>query len=247
MLEFNSEHKSFEGSIKEKRSRKMKSLFICGILVSSMFFFSGCSKEVECDISGTHSHYYVNDKSFDKFVMSEKETIGYWKRTEQYLLVDEEQEKLINFENNYNLYRIDLNKEKIDKIVSLQEPDYIEYEYIENKPEYIPVQIGPLTVRISYMIPERKMTRDSKHPDLIGYKRIVYQAYYGYKVEKDSKGELRTYISELVKHLDDLPDEFIYVKPIFYKTVYEETDKMNLDNDNSISTSKKLTLKKSVN
>lgn len=244
MLEFNSEHKSFDGSLKDKKARKIKSLFISGILVGSMFLFGGCSKDVECDISGTHSHYYVNEKSFDKYVMSEKETIGYWERTDQYQLVDEEQEKLINFENNYNLYRIDLNKDKIDEIVSLQEPDYIEYEYIENKDEYIPVQIGPLTLRISYKIPVNKMTTDPEHPDLTGYKRIVSRAYYGYKVEKNSKGELMTYKSELVKHPDDLPDEFIYVKPIFYKTVYEKTDKMSLDNGNSISTNKKLILKK---
>ena len=51
MLEFNSEHKSINGSVKAKKGAQIRNFIIAGMLIGSIFLFSGCQTKEEKQIS----------------------------------------------------------------------------------------------------------------------------------------------------------------------------------------------------
>lgn len=226
MLEFDSEHKSFNGSLKSKKGVKVRNISISGLLIASIILFSGCSKDVDCNISDFHAHYYVNENSFNTFIIGEKENVNGWKRTEEYIIIDREEEKLINFENENGLFKISYNQDKIDEIVSSQGTSYTEYRYTYRWLQLIPTRIGKITTFSQIWHTAYSWTTDSERSDLTGEQREVTKVYYGYKVIKDEKGNLQLVQSEMVDNLTDLSADYIYIQSNFYKTVY-------IDNKNS--------------
>jgi hypothetical protein len=115
--------------------------FFLDNMVISMLLLGGCSKDAKCDIKDKHAHFYVSDISFDKFVLGEKEQLWNHIRTEEYILIDDEAEKLISFENIAGLYRIAYNQEKTNNIVSEFSCDYVEYEYQDMWLQLVPMGI----------------------------------------------------------------------------------------------------------
>lgn len=73
MLNFDTNHQYVEGNINEKNGKKKKkNIIIAGLIISNLFTFSGCEKNVPCNINENHAHYYVNDDGFGRYIVSEK-------------------------------------------------------------------------------------------------------------------------------------------------------------------------------
>jgi len=223
MLKFDSEHKSINGSLKNSNNKlKMRNFIAGGMLVASIFLFGGCAKNVDCDIKGLHAHNYVNEESFDKYMISEKEHNGKWVRTNSYVEVSHDMKELIDFENKEKLFRISHNKDKIKEIVDSQE-DYIEYRYRYTYllPIAHSMYNGKTTTVYYTYIPQTgySWTDNPAGYNLTGEQRVVHHVYYGYKVAKNSRGKYEAIRSELVDNIEDLDGEFIYIKEKFYKKV----------------------------
>ena len=234
MLEFNLEHKSLNGSLKNKKGIKVRDVTLGGMLMISILLFSGCSKNVPCDVKDHHAHYYVNEEGFDRFVVGEKDHVGGLKRTDEFIIIDKESEKLIDFENKNDLYRIAYNQEKIDEIVSSQSDNYIEYRYKYRWLQLIPVKVGDFTYFNQIWHTAYSWTTDPDHSGLTGEERIVTRVYYGYKVVEDEKGNLQLVQSDMVDNLNELSDDFIYIKPGFYKTVYVDNKDIEVDYEDGL-------------
>lgn len=229
MLKFSEEHQSFEDSIRKQKGRRLKSLIASGILLTSVSLFSGCAKKVDCDISGLHAHNYVSEDSFSKFVVSEKEYIGDYYRCEEYISVSDDVAELMKFENKKDLLRISNNKEAIQNVVDAHS-EYLEYRYSYT-------YLWPMTTVMSdgkggtrthtNYIPMtgHSWTTDKNHSRLTGETRVLYYMYCGYKIEINEKGKYELIKSDYVSSLDELPNDYIYVKEKFYKTFIKGTNK----------------------
>lgn len=209
MLEFNENHKSINGSLKNSKKIKVRNIILAGLTVTSLFLFNGCAKTVKCDIPESHAHSYVSAESFDRYVVSEDEYIGVfdrWIRTSDYIIVDKEMEDLLQFVNSQGLFKISDNQVKIDGIVSLQS-DYVEYRYKYTETKYI--TIGKR--RQPIISTKYSWTRNSSREGLTGEERNVHHMYYGYKVVKDENGVYQMIRSPYVDSLSDLPEGYDYI------------------------------------
>lgn len=245
MLEFNSEHKRINGSLNKKEKIGIRNIIIGGLLVSSIFLFSGCAKTVDCDIADNHAHKYVSSEQFDKYVVSEKEHIGLgkWLRTDEFIIIDKEQEKLIDFENKHDLLKISDNQDKINEIVSSHE-DYVEYRYKYTYMMQIPHtrKIGNTTSIYYTTIPTigHSWTTNPNHSRLTGEERTIHHMYYGCKVIKNEEGKYEIVNSELVDNLNDLPEDYIYIKSDFVKKVNFDDRKIEIDYEDGPEEEKEL-------
>jgi len=233
MLNFNSEHKSINGSLKKTKEKlKIRNIVLGSLIVSSIFLFSGCAKNVECDIETPHAHRYVSEKYLDKYVISEKEHIGSWGRLDDYIIVSKEQAELIDFLNNEDLYEIEGNREEINNIVSTQE-DYIEYRYAYTYNMPIPHyrKVGKVTNIYHTYVPITRYswTADPNHSRLTGEQRVVHHVYQGYKIIINEKGQYEAIESNYVENLEDLPSEYKYISSEFYKKVYADDKEREID------------------
>lgn len=233
MLKFNSEHKSINGSLKNTKEKiRVKNIVLGSLIVSSVFLFSGCAKNVECDIEPLHAHRYVSENYLDKYVVSEKEHIGSWGRLDDYILVSKEEAELIDFINDKDLYEIESNKEEINNIISTKE-DYIEYRYAYTYNQPIPHhrKVGNITTVYYTYIPvtHHSWTSNPNHSRLTGEQRVVHHVYQGYKIITNEKGKYKAIGSEYVEKLEDLPSEYKYVKSNFCKKVYANNKELEVD------------------
>lgn len=218
MLEFNQNHKSINGSLKNNKTKlKVKNIVLAGLTITSLCLFSGCAKPIECDIQENHAHSYVSSDSFDRYVVSEKEYIGVfdkWFRTDDYVIVDKETESLLEFINKEGLFQISDNQQKIDNITSLQN-DYTEYRYNYTETTYI--IIGDR--RQPVITEKHSWTPNPSRTGLTGEERLVHHMYYGYKIITNEKGNFEIIKSDLVDNLHDLPEEYNYIKKDFFVKV----------------------------
>ena len=78
---------------------------------------------------------------------------------------------------------------------------------------------GGITTYTTYMPTiGHSWTTDKNHSRLTGQVREVYYMYYGYKIGINEKGKYELVKSDYVSSLDELPNDYIYVKEKFYKT-----------------------------
>jgi len=174
----------------------------------------------------------VSEKYLDKYLVSEKEHVGSWLRTDDCVLINKEQENLLDFINDEDLYIIKDNKEEIENIVSSKE-DYVEYRYSYTYLMPIPHhrKIGKIyTISYTY-IPQTKYswTSNPNHPRLTGEQRTVHHMYQGYKVIVNKKHKFEIVASEFVENLEDLPSEYKYVNSDFCKKVYLNNKNLEVD------------------
>lgn len=228
MLEFDSNHQSMNGSLKTKKGARIKNIVIGGIAVASILIFSGCSKDVPCDINQYHAHNYVSEQGFDRYIVSEKEKEGNLSRTDEYITITKDVENLINFENKEGLFRIYHNKEKINEITSSQN-DYLEYRYSYKWVQIVPVKVGKVTIYNQIWHTGYSWTTNPNRSNLTGQERVVTHVYYGYKVVTDENGNFKAIQSETVDNIEDLPDDFIYIKSDFYKKVNFDNKSVEVD------------------
>lgn len=238
MLQFNSEHKNINGSlIKTKDKIKLRNIVLGTLVVSSLFLFSGCAKNVDCNIEVPHAHRYVSEKYLDKYLVSEKEYVGSWGRLDDYVFVTKEQENLLDFINDKDLYIIENNKEEIKNMVSSHE-DYIEYRYSYTYMMPIPHhrKIGKIST-VSYThVPQirHSWTSDPNHSNLTGEQRVVHHMYQGYKIVTNEKGKYEIVASDFVENIEDLPDEYKYISSDFCKKVYLNNKNLEVDYEDGI-------------
>lgn len=176
MIKFDSSHKEFDKKIDNKIGKKVKNMIVSGLLIFSIISLSGC-----CDIKENHTHKYVSDNGFSVYLNSEidKRFFGddLYEKTDDYIIVDDEEKKLYNFLDKNWLIKIEDNEEAIYNYLDIvgTEPFY-EYEY-----HYYKALPKGATTGYSW-------TKDPNHGNLTGNKRISYPVYYGYNVIKDENG-----------------------------------------------------------
>lgn len=259
MLNFDSNHKNIEGNLNKNKNKK--NIIIGSMLLTSVILFSGCAKDVDCDIVEPHAHNYINEKSFDKYMISEKEYHGRWDRTNDYVFVDDEMKELIKFENKEGLFRISHNKEKISNIINTH-GDYKEYRYKYTWMQPVShtrIINGRTQIYFTY-IPHTKYTWTSNKSEfgLTGEERVVHYVYYGYKIVKDENGKYKTVKSQCYDSFEEIPEEYSYIKKDFYKKVhldnkdkevdYEDGPKMsvNLNENQQLEYEQQIGVKKKV-
>lgn len=222
MLSFDTNHQYVEGNINEKNGKKkIKNIVIAGLIIANLFTFSGCSKNVPCDISGDHAHYYVNDDDFGRYIVSEKSSVSGLNRSDDYTPVNKEEAKLLKFINKNGLFRIDENQQAIRNITDSHQ-DFVEYRYKYYYLMPIPVfhRIGNSTYITYNYIPmiAHSWTTDTSQ-SLTGEERVCHYVYYGYKVIRNEKGSYELVKSDPVDDLSELPDGYDYIKEAFYDVV----------------------------
>jgi len=230
MLNFDSDHKSFKGNIKEKRGRLIRNTVLAGLMIANLFTFSGCAKEVPCSIEKPHAHLYVYSYSYDKdnplttYIPSEKDTVWGRTRTEQYIFINKEEEELLKFAEKRCLYRIDENRESLENIISNLD-DQIEFEY--SKKVYISVGKGVSRVTKHYW------TRDPNEENLTGNTRVCHHIFHVYKIIKNENGKYESIKSDDIDDFSNLPEGYDYIEdPVFFEKEYVNYNKMSEEDIN---------------
>lgn len=112
-----------------KKYKLIKNSISSVLCVTTILTFSGCAREVECDIDGEHVHIYIsNDSQLTRYVDSEKEYIGDLLRTDNYLNMNDE----LKFIDENGLYVIEDNIEYLNREInkySSKRQAYV-YDYI---------------------------------------------------------------------------------------------------------------------
>jgi hypothetical protein len=172
----------------------------------------GCVKSNDCDIDYDHAHLYSNNSGINRYIKSEKETIGDMSWSNQEKALDSDDEKLLRFLKNNGLYTFGDNKEYLDKIMIETKP-HIEYEYeysvsvIKNY-----VKVGKIYVPIYGTEVRKDFTTDANHPNLTGNVSDVYFQYTAYNVVLDYKGKYSINKSPLMDDIRDLEYTYNYFK-----------------------------------
>ena len=107
---------------------KLVGSLIAGVALATMI--TGCAKDVECNIEEDHVHLYKDpDLDLSKYVESEKDHIGRFLRTDEYLDMTEE----LSLVSKKGLYLISDNKEYFYKAIDDRKENTREayvYDYI---------------------------------------------------------------------------------------------------------------------
>lgn len=224
MLNFDKKHSYIDGNINKKDGKKvLKKIIVGGLVVGNLFTFSGCAKDVECPITGNHAHFYFNsDSSLGRYIVSEKSHKWSLERQDDYIPVNEEEIKLLNYMDRWGLYRIDENRDAINNITS-KINDYIEYSYsVTSEPGsylYHNRDGTVFTVNAKTHSHTYSWTTDTTK-NLTGAQRLCHFVYYGYKIVKNDKGEYRMIESDPVDDLSQLPEGFDYITSDFCDIEY---------------------------
>lgn len=213
MIKFDSTHKAFNTSIKKELGKKMKNIIISGLVISSVFSLTGCSKTNNCDIQETHVHKFVDiDERFIVYASDRTNGSSYFQhdilfeQTDEYILVTNEEKDLYEYAAYQGLIKIDDNEEAIsDCFLSFDLKPFYEYEYCDTQSTMIGTLPSTTTVY--------SWTRDSEHSNLTGKIRIAYPVYYGYNIVKNEDNEYELIKSNPYISYDELiSDGYEYIK-----------------------------------
>lgn len=223
MLNFDTNHNFAAGNLNEKKGKKiLKNTIIGGLIITNILSFSGCAKNVPCDIQGNHAHYYINDEYIGRYIVSEKSSISGLNRLDNYIFVDEKEEGLLEFINENDLFKIDDNKNAINNITDNQ-MDYKEYRYSYYYTMSMPVlhTNGKNTYVTCNYIPTigYSWTSNPNKENLTGEERDCHYVYYGYKIIKNDNGDYELVKSKPVDSITELPEGYDYIKGKFYDVV----------------------------
>ena len=186
---------------------KIRRKFISLILSLQVLLLAGCTKNVNCDIKDKHIHVYTNEYGIDRYVSGEREYVGgvvsdRYYRTDEYLLLNEENEKLYKYLSDQNLVSIIENIDVLNSISSNLH-DYMEYQYKYNRTYTTTDGKGHTTVHTT---PAYSWTTDPNHSRLTGKERVMTHVFYGYNVVKNSNGKYELQKSGPVQDISLLLD-----------------------------------------
>lgn len=217
---------------KFKKSKKsgIKLLAIASSMVVISLSVSGCVKSVPCDIDELHAHKYVNkNSSVCKYVVSEKEYLYDFYRTDEYIPVTKEEEKLLEYMSNNNLYKISENENIINDVTKTHN-DFLEYEYEYESDDTIIITSPIGDMIYTTIIPDTSTkyswTTDENHEDLTGNTRIGHYQYCAYNISKNSKGQFVIIESGYVDDLNEIKNEYPYINDSFYDIKYITDQKL---------------------
>ena len=222
----------FIKKFKQSKKSGLKLLAITAVVLTLSTSFSGCVKNVDCDVDVLHAHKYVHKtSSFCKYVSSEKEYLYDFYRTDDYVAVDKEKKEFLDYLNDHNLYNILENEEVISKFTKAQD-DFLEYEY-EYEADDSMVIVSTIddmitTTVIPGTVTKKAWTTDRNHEDLTGNIRMGHYLYQAYKISKNEKGKYVETKSKYVDNLDEIRENYPYIKSDFYTIVYD-TDQKSID------------------
>lgn len=188
-------------------------------LLTTSLIISGCSKDVQCDVNSKHLHLYYDAKmELTKYIAGEKEHVGSFKWTSEYV----PQNDLNNYLCEHSLSCVKDNYDYLlalmhDKQSHLQEytKDYIYGSYVGLCYNYDPnTDKGSYGYGVTYGFHYAYNWQDI--PDDYQTTNKVRQVNYGYKLYKiiDNKQ-----ISKIFPNLDNI-GEYQYFNP---NTVLAET------------------------
>lgn len=223
MLKFDSNHASVKEDLRKKKGKEiLKRIVAAGLIITTLFSFSGCYKEIPCDVQYDHAHYYVSDDYMGRYIISEKSSVSGLERSDNYIAITLEDAEFLKFINQKDLFKIDDNKAAIEKITESHE-DFKEYRYryYYNLPIPRTYTNGKQTYTTYSFIPMvgHSWTKNANKHNLTGDERTCHYVYYGYKIIQNDKGEYELLKSEAVDNIEDLPEGYDYIKEEFYKVV----------------------------
>lgn len=203
-------------------NKKIKKYIISSLIFTNLLTSSGCTKNIDCNIEENHAHYYVSEESgLSRPIDSEKERTKKLNRTEDYVIIDENDEDLLKFINKNNLFYISNNIDAINNIVSSNH-DYIEYRY-----KYLRMQkVGNSNVPIT----SYSWTNNPNRGGCTGETRLCHYVYHGYKIVKNEKGKYELVKSDNVDNIFDLGNDYFIKGNDFIDIVYSYNQDKELDN-----------------
>lgn len=179
----------------------------------------------KCDIKEKHAHLYKSKTGYVRFIEKEYKNYEGYERDNEYILLNEEEQKLRKYEDKKDLLRIEENKDLISNIQE-ENKDFIEYRYKYTFNQPIPhyMHVGKMTTVYYTYIPTThySWTKDSNHSRLTGEQRKCHYVYQAYKIEVDEKGKNVLIPSDYVDDLFSIQNEYPYIKENFYKVVEAE-------------------------
>lgn len=208
------------------------------VLLSAVFeltFCTSCAKEVPCEITKDHFHVYESKDGIKKYLRGEYEYYGFYdsfNRTEEYVLLDDSNSKILNFIINNSLINIVDNIDVIRKIEDNNKPckEY-EYTYITTKlvDYYVTTKEGKvIPMQKLVNITETDWTNDKNQECLTGNVREKSYLYYGYRV-CNNLGILTLEESEKMSSIDELLSEgYYFIKTDFYEEIVKYNDEKQL-------------------
>lgn len=180
---------------------------------------SGCAKS-DCSVGDDHVHLYTKD-GYVRYIQSEYLTCDGFSWNEEYRYLNRKEIELQQFLDKKNLFRIDLNTQKIQSVLEQRE-DYFEYEYkydswdTETTYDYVKEEYVTKPVRVT----KEAWTTDANHINLTGLARLCHPVYQACKVEKNEKGKYKLIRSDMVDNVLDIMDEYPYIDKNYCKTLY---------------------------
>lgn len=192
----------------------------------------GLSKS-KCKIDQYHAHKYLNDKKIVRYIDSEFYRVQGYNRQDDYILVDESQKKLMEFELKNGLIKICDNKEYLENLEK-ENQDFIEYRYKyiyhESIPHYIKTGKSWHIYYTHRDVEKYSWTTDSEVANATGEERICHNVYEAYKIELDNNGKLKLTSSGEVDSLKEVMDEYPYIKDNFKKVInYNTKEKISYE------------------
>lgn len=198
-------------------------------------FCTSCAKEVPCRETKDHVHVYESEDGIKKYFRGEYEYYGFYdsfNRTEEYVLIDDNNSKILNFIINNSLINIVDNIDVIRKIEAKNKSckEY-EYTYVTTKlvDYYETTKDGKVIPRQTFVnITETDWTDNENQEGLTGNVREKTYLYYGYRV-CDNLGILTLEESEGMSSIDELLNEgYYFIKTDFYEEVIKYNDEKQL-------------------
>lgn len=205
-----------------KKMVKLRGVALVLVASTAVLGLTGCGKQAECSIEGSHAHKYVNDSGYIRYI--DKEYLSYegFDRTEEYISFASSEEDLYRF---YDAKDLMLISDNLDLVLQQQEKnqDFVEYRYSYTSLLPIPhtMHIGKTTTMYFTYIPTTRhsWTTDSNHDRLTGEQRLCHYVYTAYKVEKDEKGNFVLVPSPEVDDITTVMDEYPYITTRYYKKI----------------------------
>lgn len=235
MLNFDSSHKSVDvdGFI-TKHQRALQRVVVAGLMVtllSPIGIIFAKTLPVPCDIEGDHAHLYIdNETKIERYIESERKTVDGLKRLEDYRMITEEESELLKFQNKNGLFRVDENWDELQAITQEQQSHKKEYRYAYEETIHwsTPMKVGKgwTVIQHSKKVTRHSWTTDENHEGLTGEERDIEYVYQGYRIVKNEQGKYEIQQSGYVSNLQNLPEEYDYIKKDFYKTMNPETEEI---------------------
>ena len=96
-----------------KRKYKLAGSLMAGVMIVSILT-TGCAKDVDCYVAGEHVHLYTNpDSGICRYIDSEKDHIGKFERSDDYLKMTEE----LRLVSDNELYSISDNQDYFNNLI----------------------------------------------------------------------------------------------------------------------------------